>query len=101
MRKYVIVSVVIALMIGVTFAYAQNYVPNQVLVKFKDGISEKRATEIHTAVGTRLQDKIIFGKIHLVVIVNGASVEDTVKAYEKFAEVEFAEPNDTSFKLKK
>ena len=93
MRKYAIISVIIALVAGITFAYAQNYVPNQVLVKFKDGVSEERVTEIHNAVGTKIQDKILFGKIHLVLIVNGASVEDTIKEYAKFAEVEFAEPN--------
>lgn len=93
MRRYTALSIVAVLIAVATLAYAQNYVPNQVLVKFRDGVTEERAAIIHKTVGTKVQDKILFGKIYVVVITNGASVEDTIKAYEKYPEIEFAEPN--------
>lgn len=93
MRHIIILGLILCLIVPVFSAYAQNYVQGELIVKFKDGISESRIAEINNHVGTKVKDRILSGRIYILKITSGAPVEDVVKTYEKYPEVKFAGPN--------
>jgi serine protease len=64
-----------------------------VIVRFKPGVSEARIQAIITAEGARLLKKGRFIEYCLFEVAPGMSVEDAVRRFESFDEVEFAEPN--------
>ncbi len=83
---------IVALMVN-----AQNYAQNELLVRFKEDVSEVRITEINQSLGTEIKNTISTSmKLYLLKITNGATTLDTIRAYEAQPEVKYAEPNYTS-----
>ncbi len=69
-----------------------SYAPDQVIVKFKESAEPRLTLNIHLELGTDLlfhNKEIGFD----VVKIEGKSVEEAIKEYEKSPEVEYAEPN--------
>jgi isopentenyl diphosphate isomerase/L-lactate dehydrogenase-like FMN-dependent dehydrogenase len=70
------------------------YVQGEVVIQFKEGISETRIAEISQEVGANVKSHTD-GKLYLFGVKNGASVEDTIKKFQEYREVELASPNST------
>ncbi len=71
------------------------YKENEILVKFKKGVSEERIEEINGRMGTELVKVIRTVRIHVLQIPEAESVEGMVEKYSALPEVEYAEPNYT------
>jgi len=69
-----------------------QYVPGEVLVKFKKGISSRRAMSIHGVMGAK-SVKEALPDIYQVQISSPVTVEQAVQQYEQNPDVEYAEPN--------
>jgi len=74
---------------------AAEYVPGEILVKFRD-TSPSRATSInsiHSYVGSFKKKAFSKLKIHHMQLPHGLSVEEAVQLYQQDPNVEYAEPN--------
>jgi hypothetical protein len=67
--------------------------PDELLVKFKPGVTEQRIAEIVDGQGTAVLELIKRVSVYRVKITNGRSVEEAVRAYSQLPEVDYAEPN--------
>lgn len=72
---------------------AAEYVPGEVLVKFKDGSDTAAADRMHAAIGAVTKRKIRRFKIDRVKLPEDVTVEEAIKHYGHNPDVEFAEPN--------
>ena len=71
----------------------QNYVPGQVLVKFKDGVDEQAIQTIKEAVSLETIRVVRRPNLYLMRIVSESSVEAVIERLRDFPEVSYAEPN--------
>ena len=71
----------------------QNYVPGQVLVKFKDEVDEQAIQTIKEALSLETIRVVRRPNLFLMRIVNVSSVEEVVERLRDFPEVSYAEPN--------
>ena len=71
----------------------QNYIPGEILVKFKDGTSLQIIEAIQKKLGLRTIKVVPKLNIYHMKIRNGASVEGVMKRLKDFLEVEYSEPN--------
>ena len=69
------------------------YVEGELLVKFKEGVSEAQIQEVLRQTETKVTEFLRTLKILVLKIPSGAAVEDMVKKFQALAEVEYAEPN--------
>lgn len=69
-----------------------KYVQNQILVKFKDNVTEEDMVQIHRKYGVKSFRKSYGDHYHIVTIRDG-EVEKMVNLYSKIPQVKFAEPN--------
>ena len=69
------------------------YAEGELLVKFKEGVSEAQIQEVLGQTGTKVTKFLPTLKIHVLKIPSGAAVEDMVKKFQALPEVEYAEPN--------
>lgn len=88
-----ILLAVISLPYNNVFAGAQEYVPGEVLVKFREGPDRTHMDKAHYYIGAI--KKHGFGRIRTdhVRLPKGMTVEDAVKRYKEDPDVEYAEPN--------
>ena len=70
-----------------------KYKNGELLVKFKEGVSEEEIRAINKGRGTEVIEFIKGIKVYRLKIVSNKSVEDMVEAYSKDPKVEYAEPN--------
>jgi hypothetical protein len=69
------------------------YAEGELLVKFKEGVSEAQIQEVLGQTGTKVTKFLRTLKIHVLKIPPGAAVEDMVKKFQALPGVEYAEPN--------
>ena len=70
------------------------WVPGEVLVAFRDGVSAQRSRRIHDRVGARAVDRIAGpGRLEVARVPDGRSIVEAIAAYERDPDVEAAEPN--------
>jgi subtilisin family serine protease len=81
-------------------AAAPDYVPNELLVKFKAGTSNSRKAEVLAIVNAMLSERILtkamerFGDSEGIMLLKvPAGVENALARFRDVAEVEYAEPN--------
>jgi general secretion pathway protein D len=72
---------------------AQTFAEGELLVKFKDGTSEERITEILTAEGASVISFLRPGGPHHIKLKEGQDVGKAVEIFKIYQEVEYAEPN--------
>lgn len=72
---------------------ALRFVPHEVLVKFKGGISQERITSILKSMRTDVIAEIQRGRLYHIRILGDRSVEFTITQLTSYPEVEYAEPN--------
>jgi serine protease len=70
----------------------QKYLANEILVKFKPGISTKLKERLHRKLGA-LGREDAYGNHYQVIRVREGTVEKMVRRYQGHAEVAYAEPN--------
>ncbi|MBI4743577.1 MAG: S8 family serine peptidase [Actinobacteria bacterium] len=75
----------------------KNYYPEEIIVKFKTGVSEDRKNKIKTLTDVANDERKIGPKgeknIHLFKLKSGASVEEAIDRFKSQDEVIYAEPN--------
>ena len=72
---------------------AQTFAEGELLVKFKDGTSEERITEILTAEGASVISFLRPGGPYHIKLKEGQDVGKAVEIFKIYQEVEYAEPN--------
>lgn len=78
---------------GPLLARDAQYVPGEVLVKFKAGTLEKDAANLHSTLKTSKKKELRKLKLHHVKLPKQMSVEEAVRKYKQDPSVEYAEPN--------
>lgn len=78
-----------------TFAQKPSgqFVPDELLVKFRKDAKQEAARKAHIQIGARVLDDLGGFGWQRIKLPASASVDDAVKRYEKFPEVEFVHPN--------
>lgn len=71
----------------------KNYVPGEIIIKFKDGTDEQAIEIIQREFSLKTIRIIHRPNLYLMKILNGFSVEETVKRLKDFPEIEYSEPN--------
>jgi hypothetical protein len=71
----------------------EEYVQDEVIVKFKQGVTENRIREINDLLGCEIIRSIGRTNTFLIKIKTGQTVKETINKYKLFDEVEYAEPN--------
>jgi hypothetical protein len=72
---------------------APRFVPYEVLVKFKGGVSQERIVSILKDNRTDVIAEIQRGRLYHVLILDDRSVESAITQLTSYQEVEYAEPN--------
>jgi len=74
-------------------AQRRDYVPGQILVRFKDGVDEQDVEIIQEALSLKTIRVIRRPNLYLMRISDGTSVESIIERLMAFPEVSYAEPN--------
>lgn len=69
------------------------YVPDEVLVKFKEGVPEEKKERLHGKHGGKKLKELKELRLHRVKLKEKTSVKDAVVDYKSDPDVEYAEPN--------
>lgn len=70
-----------------------SYRQGEILVQFKSGVDDLRKEEIHAASSVRAMKLSHLGRVERLVLPSDLSVEDAIRLYRQYPDVEFAEPN--------
>lgn len=70
-----------------------KYKEGELLVKFKEGVSEEEISAINKEKGTEVLEFIKGIKVYRLKIISNKSVKDMAEAYSKDLRIEYAEPN--------
>lgn len=79
--------------LGHTVKKDQNYIPGEVLIKFKEGISEEGIKTIQNKLNLKIISVVPKVNIYRMEIQNCSPVEEVIKSLQGFKEVEYSEPN--------
>ena len=71
---------------------AVEYVPNEILVKFKSDVGEDAINKINSEYGTSVKSTLLSGA-KILKIPSDKTVDEMVRIYDSLPEVEYAEPN--------
>jgi len=71
----------------------EEYVPDQIIVKFKAGTSSEAEAQLNEAMGTSVIYTSPYAGFKVLQIPEGKTVAEMVEAYSKQSIVEYAEPN--------
>ncbi len=71
----------------------KNYVPGEILVKFKDSATEEAIGAIQREVHLETIRVVFKPHLYLMKILDGASVESVIERLRTYQEVQYAEPN--------
>jgi len=82
-----------ALIPGHLHARDDQYVPGEVLVKFKDGTLAKDASKLHSTFKASKKKELPRLRLHHLKIPRQISVEEAIRKYKQDPNVEYAEPN--------
>src|SRR5210317_434134 len=78
---------------GHPFARDVEYVPGEVLVKFKDGTTSRDTANLHVVLNATKKKEFPGMKLHHLKLSRQVSVEEAIRKYEQDPNVEYAEPN--------
>jgi len=91
-----IIAGIIAFALGLTVFTrdgSAEYVPGEVLVKFRGGTNALTMDRVHEKIGSVRKKDFKAIRVHEVRLPDGMSVEDAVALYQDDPDVEYAEPN--------
>ncbi len=69
------------------------YVEGRILLKFQEGVTEKRALELIEGEGARLEKVLPRTGLHLVILPEDREVPEAVERFSRYPEVLSAEPD--------
>jgi len=72
---------------------SHNYIPGEILIKFKDGTDMESIKDIEEKLGLTTIKVVSKQNIYRMKIQNGSTVEEVMKRLQSFREVEYSEPN--------
>ena len=72
---------------------SHNYLPGEILIKFKDGTDLQSIKTIQKRLSLRTIKVVPKLNIYRMKIEDGSSVEEVMKRLQGFLEVEYSEPN--------
>jgi thermitase len=78
---------------GMKQPVGKPYAEGELLVKFREGVSEARIQEVLRQTETEVTKFLRIVKVYVLKLPQGAAVEDMVKKFQALPEVEYAEPN--------
>jgi subtilisin family serine protease len=70
-----------------------DYVPGELLVKFRDGTSEIVAEGLHSSIHAMRKREMKEIRVHLIKLRDNVAVSEAVEHYQSDPDVEYAEPN--------
>jgi serine protease len=76
-----------------TLRSAHDYVPGQLIVRFRDAVDERSAALAMREVGGRVARRAAFGRHFRVTLDHDVAVEEAVARLRTMGEVDYAEPN--------
>jgi hypothetical protein len=71
----------------------QLYIPGQILVKFKSGVSQEEAQALHDRLGSTILAHYQELNADLVKVKTGLTEEEAIRLYQEDPHVAYAEPN--------
>ncbi|HSA86027.1 MAG TPA: hypothetical protein VLE46_07585 [Nitrospira sp.] len=71
----------------------RRFIPNELLVKFRDGVSQERIASILKDNQIDVIAEIQHGRLYHVKILDDRSVESAITHLTSYQEIEYAEPN--------
>ena len=71
----------------------KNYVPGEILVKFRDGTTDQMKEALQKEVRLKTIRIVSKPNLYLMKILDGSSAERVIERLRKFKEVKYAEPN--------
>ena len=71
----------------------KQYVEGEILVKFKEGVTDEAVEEIITGKGVSVIKIMKHVRVYLIKLGEGRNVEDAIREFSLIPEVEYAEPN--------
>ena len=74
-------------------AQAKDYVEEELLVKFRAGVSEERMADIHRMLGNRIVESWPRIRWYRVLLKEGVTVPEGIQQYRSLKEAEDVEPN--------
>ena len=72
---------------------ASSYVKDEILVKFKGGTKADTVSRAHSLTGARVVENFTDLGWQRIKLIDMTSVADAISRYEKFPDIEFAQPN--------
>src|SRR4030066_2172389 len=88
-----IVAIIFLLVIFFCSNGFAEYVPGEVIVKFKSDTSSYKINTLHKKIGSLKKKEFKDVRIHQMRLPDGVSVEEAVEYYKSDPDVEYAEPN--------
>ena len=73
----------------------KNYKPGEIVVKFKDGTDQKTIEAIQRILNLKTIRVVSRGRVYLMKILDGSSVESVMQSLGNYEEVQYSEPNYT------
>ncbi|MBK5099891.1 MAG: hypothetical protein JJE15_02720 [Desulfobacteraceae bacterium] len=73
----------------------KNYKPGEIVVKFKDGTDQETIEAIQRTLNLKTIRVVSRGRVYLMKILDGSSVESVMQSLENYEEVQYSEPNYT------
>jgi serine protease len=70
-----------------------EYAPDQIIVKFKEGVLNNNEDSLNSLLGTEVIDSNLYSRVKLLRIPEGKTVPEMVETYSRETIVEYAEPN--------
>ena len=70
-----------------------NFVPNELLIKYKSGTASRDAVSVNRTIGAIALEEFPELKWQRVKLPAGMSVENAIERYESFGEIEYVQPN--------
>ena len=77
-------------------AARKDRVPDEVVVRFKAGMSDSRIDALHKGFGTskkRILSQVVPLRLHRIKVAAGSTVQEMIERYDSSPMVEYAEPN--------
>jgi len=98
MDRRTILTLILAFLLCPVSVFSQEtsraeYVPGELLIKFRTGVGHRSAQSIHRAFGSLLKKRFTRIKVDHIQIQEGWSIEDALAMYRHSPEVEYVEPN--------
>ena len=92
-KRLSLLSLILLILAAATRLFAADYVPDEVLVRFKPGVTDRAASTLHAKHKWLVTEKFRRSRVHRIKLPKGVSVEAAVAEYRRSPLVDYAGPN--------